>query len=210
MAGPQQHQGQRRRAGTPQGIDPTPRAWPHQHQGQRRRAGTPQRIDPAPRAGPRGTNVSDAGLEHLKGLTQLQTLLLDNTKVSDAGVEKLRWALPKCQIEPQTMTGSPKPRWCRLTPARNTMAQPAPEAPNPRRRTRTREWVSFRSPGLKCSPASIPREGQPTGRFRAGPAGLISAGPRETLDARFRTWYIRGERQVFSPRLAKIVALAHP
>ena len=57
---------------------------------QRRRAGTPQRIDPTPRAGLDGTKVSDAGLEHLKGLTQLQWLYLDGTKVSDAGLEHLK------------------------------------------------------------------------------------------------------------------------
>jgi hypothetical protein len=36
------------------------------------------------------TMVSDAGLEHLKGLTQLQTLWLNGTKVSDAGLEHLK------------------------------------------------------------------------------------------------------------------------
>ena len=39
---------ERRRAGTPQGIDPTPRVVPLQHLGQRRGAGTSQGIDPAP------------------------------------------------------------------------------------------------------------------------------------------------------------------
>jgi hypothetical protein len=47
----------------------------------------------------RGPETSDAALEHLKGLTQLQRLSLRNTKVSDAGVEKLQQALPKCIIE---------------------------------------------------------------------------------------------------------------
>ena len=37
-----------------------------------------------------GTQVSDAGLEHLKGLTALQTLDLSDTKVSDAGLEHLK------------------------------------------------------------------------------------------------------------------------
>jgi hypothetical protein len=37
-----------------------------------------------------GLPVTDAGLEHLKGLTQLQTLLLDNTAVTDAGLEHLK------------------------------------------------------------------------------------------------------------------------
>jgi hypothetical protein len=36
------------------------------------------------------TKVSDAGLEHLRGLTQLQYLRLDGTKVGDAGMEHLK------------------------------------------------------------------------------------------------------------------------
>ena len=35
------------------------------------------------------TQVGDAGLEHLTGLTNLRTLRLANTKVTDAGVKKL-------------------------------------------------------------------------------------------------------------------------
>ena len=35
------------------------------------------------------TKVTDAGLEHLKGLTDLQTLELLHTKVTDAGLEHL-------------------------------------------------------------------------------------------------------------------------
>ena len=34
--------------------------------------------------------VTDAGLEHLRGLTQLQYLSLDSTHVTDAGLEHLR------------------------------------------------------------------------------------------------------------------------
>ena len=45
-----------------------------------------------------GTKVTGAGLEHLKGLTKLQTLYLIRTKVTDAGVKKLKTALPKCRI----------------------------------------------------------------------------------------------------------------
>ena len=44
------------------------------------------------------TKVTDAGLVHLKGLTNLQSLGLKNTKVTDAGVKKLQAALPKCEI----------------------------------------------------------------------------------------------------------------
>ena len=36
------------------------------------------------------TKVTDAGLEHLKGLTQLRSLDLGNTKVTDAGLEHLK------------------------------------------------------------------------------------------------------------------------
>ena len=42
--------------------------------------------------------VTDAGLEHLKGLTNLTSLSLGNTKMTPAGVEALRKALPKCEI----------------------------------------------------------------------------------------------------------------
>jgi len=43
--------------------------------------------------------VTDAGLEHLKGLTTLQELHLSHTKVSDEGVKKFQQALPKCKIQ---------------------------------------------------------------------------------------------------------------
>jgi len=44
------------------------------------------------------TKVTDAGLEHLKGLTSLTELDIHNTKVTDEGVKKLRKALPNCKI----------------------------------------------------------------------------------------------------------------
>ena len=37
-----------------------------------------------------GTKVTDAGLEHLKGLTQLQELDLTDTKVTGEGLEHLK------------------------------------------------------------------------------------------------------------------------
>ncbi len=44
------------------------------------------------------TQVTDAGLVHLKGLTSLETLWLIGTQVTDAGVQDLQKALPNCQI----------------------------------------------------------------------------------------------------------------
>ncbi len=43
--------------------------------------------------------VTDADLSRLEGLTDLRHLELDHTKVTDEGVNKLRAALPNCQIE---------------------------------------------------------------------------------------------------------------
>ena len=45
-----------------------------------------------------GTKVSDAGLEHLKGLRKLQGLYLYNTQVTEEGMKKLRQTLPYCGI----------------------------------------------------------------------------------------------------------------
>jgi len=39
------------------------------------------------------THVTDAGLEHLKGLTSLRYLVITGTQVTDAGVEKLQKTL---------------------------------------------------------------------------------------------------------------------
>ncbi len=46
-----------------------------------------------------GTQITDAGLKHLAGLTQLRELHLENTQIMDDGVKKLRQALPKCDID---------------------------------------------------------------------------------------------------------------
>jgi hypothetical protein len=46
-----------------------------------------------------GTRVSDAGLRHLRGLTQLQELYLTATEVTDRGVADLRKALPRLRVE---------------------------------------------------------------------------------------------------------------
>jgi len=39
------------------------------------------------------------GLAHLKGLTKLQTLDINSTKVTKAGVAALQKALPNCKIK---------------------------------------------------------------------------------------------------------------
>ena len=43
--------------------------------------------------------ITDAGLVHLKGLTNLPTLWLDDTLVSPAGVAELQKALPNCKTK---------------------------------------------------------------------------------------------------------------
>jgi len=45
------------------------------------------------------TSVSDAGLVHLQGLTQLKVLGLSNTQVTEAGISELKRALPELQVE---------------------------------------------------------------------------------------------------------------
>ncbi len=45
-----------------------------------------------------GTQVADAGLVHLKGLTKLKRLSLQGSQVTRAGVAELKKALPKCSI----------------------------------------------------------------------------------------------------------------
>ena len=44
------------------------------------------------------SNITDAGIVHLKGLTKLQSLGLLGTQVTDAGVAHLQKALPNCLI----------------------------------------------------------------------------------------------------------------
>ena len=45
------------------------------------------------------TKIPDAGLEYLKGLSQLEGLAVDGTHVTPEGVKKLQQALPNCGIE---------------------------------------------------------------------------------------------------------------
>jgi hypothetical protein len=45
------------------------------------------------------SGITDADLVYLKGLTNLRSLNLTNTKVTDEGVEILQKELPNCKIE---------------------------------------------------------------------------------------------------------------
>ncbi len=44
------------------------------------------------------TPVTDAGLEHLTKLSKLDTLFLRNTKVTAEGVKRLGRAMPRCKV----------------------------------------------------------------------------------------------------------------
>ena len=44
------------------------------------------------------TQITDAGLMHLKGMTELRILFLYDTQVTDAGIAELKQALPNCVI----------------------------------------------------------------------------------------------------------------
>jgi hypothetical protein len=41
---------------------------------------------------------TDAGLEHLKGLTSLENLELHNTPITDTGLAEIKAALPTCEV----------------------------------------------------------------------------------------------------------------
>jgi Leucine-rich repeat (LRR) protein len=53
------------------------------------------------------TNVTDAGLKHLQGLTELQILDLNGTKATGDGVKRLQRALPNCRISGNRPPGVP-------------------------------------------------------------------------------------------------------
>ena len=57
----------------------------------------------------RGTQVSDAGLAHLAGLTALKELRLSYSQVTGAGVAELQQALPNCNIDHVTIIPSLPP-----------------------------------------------------------------------------------------------------
>ena len=48
-----------------------------------------------------GTGVTDAGVMHLKGLTTLEELRLYYTRITGAGIAELGRALPNCKIKGQ-------------------------------------------------------------------------------------------------------------
>lgn len=45
-----------------------------------------------------GNNLTDSGLLHLEGLTTLESVIIWSNKVTDPAVDRLKQALPKCQI----------------------------------------------------------------------------------------------------------------
>ena len=66
------HHGHRRRAGASPRVESTPSAVARQHQGHRCRAGASPRVESTPILWLGNTKVTDAGLVHLQGLSQLQ------------------------------------------------------------------------------------------------------------------------------------------
>ena len=44
------------------------------------------------------SQLTDAGLVHLKGLTKLKLLVVSGTRVTNRGVAELKKALPNCKI----------------------------------------------------------------------------------------------------------------
>ncbi len=46
----------------------------------------------------RDTQITDAGLVHLKGMTILKTCYLYDTKITDSGLAEIKAALPKCTV----------------------------------------------------------------------------------------------------------------
>jgi hypothetical protein len=55
-----------------------------------------------------GNDIGDASVEHLTKCTGLTSLNLLKTKITPAGFEQLKKALPKCRIESDHGTYEPK------------------------------------------------------------------------------------------------------
>jgi hypothetical protein len=51
-----------------------------------------------------GDCITDARLEHLRGLTNLKTISIRSTKVTDEGIKGLQQALPNCEIRREPTT----------------------------------------------------------------------------------------------------------
>ena len=117
--------------------------------GRRRRARRPQGTRPARSLDLSGTQVTDAGLEHLRGLKKLRTLRVRGTTVSSEAVAALRKELPLLAPEPPT----PK----RLTPRRRR-----------RRRTlrRERDQVVGRQANSGCAKPHPALGGRPQASCR--------------------------------------------
>jgi len=47
-----------------------------------------------------GAEITDAGMEHLRGMTWLRSLYLWNTHVTGDGMKELQKNLPNCTIHP--------------------------------------------------------------------------------------------------------------
>ena len=56
------------------------------------------------------TQVTDAGLEHLEGLTRLRTLVVGGCYVTRNGAQKLEQALPNCIIYGSLSERTPPPQ----------------------------------------------------------------------------------------------------
>jgi hypothetical protein len=54
-----------------------------------------------------GAKYDDAAVEHLVTLRRLESLTLSDTRVTRAGVERLRRALPGCRIERRSSRSGP-------------------------------------------------------------------------------------------------------
>jgi len=55
-----------------------------------------------------GTKVTDAGLVHLHRLAELKTLNLQQTPVTAQGIAALHKALPGCRIESEAKPAAPR------------------------------------------------------------------------------------------------------
>ena len=104
-----------RHSSTVRTIGPaTVRRPPRAKQGRPRPPGGDRAADAVGAAGESGSGAvgsTDAGLAQLEGLKKLKSLYVWQTKVTDAGVEKLKKALPQLQIirgieEPKPMKTS--------------------------------------------------------------------------------------------------------